>query len=76
MPVAQSSHIQHYNYDPDIATLAITFTNGAKYVWNRVPISVYNDFHSSGSKGAFLHSKIRGNYPETKVNDGRSQRKR
>jgi hypothetical protein len=74
MPVAQSSHIGHYTYDADIATLSLTFVNGSKYLYTRVPETVYNDFHRSQSKGSFLHRNIIGNYPVTKVHQGRGER--
>ena len=74
MPVAQSNHIMSYDYAPDLATLAITFVNGSKYLYTRIPETVYNDFHRSNSKGSFLRKNIIGNYPVIKVHQGKGER--
>jgi len=74
MPVAQSNHVQYYTYDADLATLAVTFVNGSKYLYTRVPETVYNQFLRADSKGSFLHKNIIGNYPVTKVQQGKGER--
>jgi hypothetical protein len=37
MPVAQSSHLQNFEYDPESQTLMITFVNGDIYRYSNVP---------------------------------------
>lgn len=43
-------------------TLEIRFTDGRFYAYTGVPVSIYEDFLASGSKGGFLNSTIKPNY--------------
>lgn len=58
MPIAQSAHIQEYDYEPSVGTLDIQFVNGAVYRWTGITPAEYDNFHQSGSKGAYVHSKL------------------
>jgi lysyl-tRNA synthetase class 2 len=71
MPVAQSSHLQNYEYDPNTQTLTVEFQNGAVYNYAGVPVTEYNDMVQSGGAGTYFWAKIRYRYPTTKVVDPR-----
>ena len=58
MPVAQSAHVQQYEYDPATSSLRIEFVNGAIYEYANVPQAVADRFAQSGSKGSFLHAEL------------------
>ncbi len=58
MPVAQSSHIQHFSYDPESSTLTVEFVNGSVYSYAGVPQAEYDRFAQAGSKGTHLHAYI------------------
>jgi lysyl-tRNA synthetase class 2 len=67
MPVAQSSHLQAYEYDPASQTLTVQFTNGAVYTYAGVPETEYHNFAQSAGSGAYFHAKIRGQYRTTQL---------
>lgn len=58
MPVAQSSHVQQYEYDPETRTITIQFVNGAVYA-GRMDQTEYDNFHQTGSKGAYVQYKLK-----------------
>ena len=43
-------------------TMDVRFQNGYSYSYFGVPVSVFEEFLSSGSKGGFLNSAIKPNY--------------
>lgn len=69
MRIAQSSHLQSYDYDPDSQTLTVQFQNGAIYQYTGVPQNEYYNFQQNGGSGTYFHSKIRNQYPATKILD-------
>ena len=69
MPVAQSSHLQSYEYDPESQTLMVTFTNGDIYQYYNVPQTEYWNLAQSGGSGVYFHSKIRMGYSYQKIFD-------
>ena len=70
MPVAQSSHLQTYEYEPVTQTLTIQFQNGAIYQYAQVPITEFYNMAQSGGTGAYFWAKIRDRYPTTKIVGG------
>jgi hypothetical protein len=70
MPVAQSSHLQNYEYDPNTQTLVIQFVNGAVYRYDGVPLTEFNNLAQQGGGGVYFWTKIRGKYPTTLVTGG------
>ena len=70
MRVAQSSHIQAHDYDPESKTMTIQFTNGAVYHYSGVPETEYYNFAQSPSPGAYFWSKMRGNYNDSMIAPG------
>jgi len=71
MRVAQSSHLQSYEYDPNTQTLTIEFQNGAVYRYDGVPMNEFENFMQSGGAGTHFWGKIRNKYPTTKVSGPR-----
>ena len=51
MPIAQSSHLEQYDYDPDSQTLTIRFVNGAVYQFAGVPQTEFDNMAQSGGAG-------------------------
>jgi len=76
MRVAQSSHIQGYDYDEQSQTLTIQFTNGAVYNYGGVSPNTYYAFSQSSSPGQYFHSKIKGQFQTTNIAAGDSQRRK
>lgn len=67
MRIAQSSHLQSYQYDPNTETLTIQFVNGAVYQYAGVPITEFHNMAQSGGGGTYFWTKIRDKYPTTKI---------
>lgn len=67
MPVAQSSHLQHYEYDPNSQVLTIQFVNGSIYTYGNVPETEFHNMAQSGGAGTYFWMKIRDKYPTTKI---------
>ena len=55
----ESSAIEMAGYDPDEATLALTFAGGATYLYLGVPLRIYEDLLAAESKGAFVNKVIK-----------------
>ena len=70
MPVAQSSHLQNYEYDPDTQVLTIQFVNGSIYRYDGVPATEFYNMAQSGGAGTYFCAKIKNRYPTTKITDG------
>jgi hypothetical protein len=76
MNVAQSSHIQGHEYDPQTKTLLIQFTNGAVYRYVGVDQYEYWNLKQSSSPGTYFHNKIKPKYPGELVSAGRPKRRK
>ena len=57
--IAQSSHVQEYDFNPDTGRIVIQFVNGAVYQ-GRMSQTEYDSFHQSGSKGSYVQNNLRG----------------
>lgn len=62
-----STVITHFNYQPDSGLLIVHYISGAIYSYKNVPPEVYEAIKSAFSKGQFLNSKIKGQYPFEKL---------
>lgn len=60
--VEDSGHVQHIEYDPGTLELGVTFKNGAKYTYAKVPHEAFTNFTLDTSAGKFYHQVIRRNY--------------
>jgi hypothetical protein len=61
-----STVIAHIDYFPVTATLRIRFVSGLVYDYKEVPLEIYHSFKSSGAKGVFFNTKIKGFYKAEK----------
>ena len=75
MGVAQSSHLDRYEYNSETQTLTVEFHNGAVYQYAGVPQTVADTFAQNGGSGTFFHAKIRDQYHTTKLTGGESHHK-
>jgi len=73
MPIAQSSHLQSYEYDPESQTLTVEFQNGTIYQYTGVPQTEFWNMMQNGGGGTYFWSKIRDRYPTTKIFDPRAK---
>jgi hypothetical protein len=74
MPVAQSSHLQHYEYDNNTEVLTIQFQNGSIYTYANVPPTEFYNMAQSGGAGTYFWTKIRDRYPTTKIVDANKKK--
>ena len=64
----RSSALQSVGYDPDRKILELEFKdNGDVWQYFKLPASVYNKFIHADSLGNFFVKRIKGKYPEEKV---------
>jgi hypothetical protein len=75
MAIAQSSHLQSHEYDPNSRTLTIQFQNGSVYQYSGVPLDVANGLAQNGGAGSYFWTKIRDRYPFTKIVSGPGSQK-
>jgi hypothetical protein len=64
----KSSVLQSAGYDPARKILELEFRdNGGVWQYFKLPASVYNKFIHAESLGNYFVTKIKGKYPEEKV---------
>ncbi|MGZ3944266.1 MAG: KTSC domain-containing protein [Mucilaginibacter sp.] len=64
----QSAALQSVGYDPVKKILELEFRdNGGVWQYRKLPASVYNKFIHADSLGSFFVTRIKGKYPEEKV---------
>ena len=57
-----SSTIEQVGYDEDAMELHVVFTDGARYVYQQVPLQTFEQLLDAPSKGSFLNRELRGVY--------------
>lgn len=62
-----SSNIRSVGYDPQTQTLEVEFINGTIYQYYGVPENIYDQMMREQSKGRFLNTYIRNQYPYSRV---------
>lgn len=62
-----SSNIRSVGYDPQTQTLEVEFMNGTIYQYYGVPENIYDQMMREQSKGRFLNTYIRNQYPYSRV---------
>ena len=62
-----SSVVASMKYNPKAAVLRIKYVSGKVYDYINVPEDVFEEMKSSGSKGIFLNTRIKGKYCFRKV---------
>jgi hypothetical protein len=66
MQPVKSSHVRAIGYDADAMRLYVKFDNGT-YAYDGVEQDTWKEFQGASSKGVFLASQIKGNYPFSRV---------
>jgi hypothetical protein len=64
----QSSNIKTMDYDPE-ENLIIEFSNGTRYKYKKVPLTIVEGFLKADSKGHFFALFIKGKYEFEKLAD-------
>jgi hypothetical protein len=62
-----SSVVASMQYDPSSKELKIVFVSGMVYVYQQVPETEYIAMKTSGSKGTYLNTHIKGKYAFVKL---------
>lgn len=63
----RSSNIKAVTYDDDKKTLLVEFKLGGKYVYEEVPVELYESFSKAESAGKFFFANVRNKYKFTKL---------
>ncbi len=62
-----SSNVKAIGYDDRTSTLEVEFSNGGVYQYYGVPEHVHSQFMQASSKGKFLHTYVKNQYPYSRV---------
>ena len=62
-----SSNIRSVGYDPQSQTLEVEFLSGTIYQYYGVPENMYEQMLKEQSKGRFLNTYIKNQYPYSRV---------
>jgi len=62
-----SSNIRSVGYDSQTQTLEVEFLNGSIYQYYGVPENMYEQMMQQQSKGRFLNTYIKNQYPYSRV---------
>jgi len=62
-----SSNIRSAGYDPQTQTLEVEFLSGTIYQYYGVPENTYEQMMREQSKGQFLNTYIKNQYPYSRV---------
>ena len=63
----QSSNVGAIGFDQASQTLEVEFLNGSVYQYYGVPDHLYEQIMQTPSKGSFLHTYIKNQYPYSRV---------
>jgi hypothetical protein len=59
MEAVDSEWISEYGYDPDTATIFVTFReNGLRWAYRQAPPHVWEEFRLAPSKGRYIHEVL------------------
>lgn len=58
-----SSLIDRIVYDDNARTLAVTFRNARRYIYEGVPRAIYDAFPKAASAGRFFNETVKGRFP-------------
>ncbi|MGT2501204.1 KTSC domain-containing protein [Bradyrhizobium guangxiense] len=62
-----SSNVQSIGYEPQSGTLEVEFVVGTVYQYYGVPQNIYDQLMQEPSKGRFLNTYIKNQYPYSRV---------
>ena len=63
MVPVESSNISRVGYDSSASELYVEFKSGGRYVYEKVPETVFQAMLGAPSAGRFLHQQIKSRYP-------------
>jgi KTSC domain len=68
MPHVQSSALERVSYDEAAHTLRATFReSGRTYIYQQVPLELYNGLIAAESMGGYFNAHIRDHFPFREV---------
>lgn len=62
MNVVTSSQINAIGYDNETKTLFVEFSSGKTYMYENVPIRIFNNLSIATSPGSYFNTMVRGKY--------------
>lgn len=62
-----SSNLRSVGYDPQATTLEVEFVDGGIYQYYGVPEHMYEQMMNAPSKGQFLNTYIKNQYPYSRT---------
>jgi hypothetical protein len=65
--VENSSNVLAIGWGPFTGDLLIDFKGGTRYLFKKVPLSLWEKFQAAESKGAFFAREIKGKFESEKV---------
>jgi hypothetical protein len=71
-----STVIRFISYDEDAQRLSVTFVTGRRYVYEAVPVHVFEDFLRAPSRGGFFNTEIRDRFDYEEVTSRDPYKKR
>lgn len=63
----KSSNLKKTEYDTELSSMIVEFSNGSKYQYENVPHQIYTRFRMSESQGKFFSSEIAKKYKYKKL---------
>lgn len=61
------TNIETHSYSPETEQLTVTFRGGRSYRYDGVDQKTAKEFASAGSQGGYMHRRIIGKFPHTKL---------
>lgn len=68
-PAVQRSVFSELRYDAATGVLGLTFPDGARYEYHRVPLAVVKDLRRVVNPAEYFARAIRGQYPCQRINE-------
>jgi hypothetical protein len=65
--IVASSNVSSIGYEPQASTLEVEFVGGGIYQYYGVPENMYVQLMSAPSKGQFLNTYIKNQYPYSRT---------
>lgn len=67
MVKVESSNINAVGYDTSFGGLIVEYKSGAKYMYEKVPMEVYENLLKAESKGRFINESVKGKFEYKKL---------
>ena len=65
----ESSNINAVGYDTSFGGLVVEYKNGNKYMYEKVPMEVYENLLKAESKGRFINESVKGKFEYKKITE-------